>query len=188
MSVAVNGWNVEPLSVNPMIGPSADTLIALGAKYSTLIVNENDIWRLITPMFLHAGLIHYVFNMMALWFIGSAVECVHGFAAASIIFTISGIGGTLISAIFLPQYISVGASGGIFGLIGSCLADIVMNWHLLFCDFINEGQKKRNHILLLVLLFLDVGANTMLGMTPFVDNFTRKFYELSFDYRVFCEI
>lgn len=158
-----------------MIGPSSKTLIALGAKYSDLIVNENEIWRLITPMFLHAGLIHYVFNMMALWFVGSAVESIHGFFAASIIFTISAIGGTLLSAIFLPQFISVGASGGIFGLIGSCLADIVMNCHLLFSDFINEGQKKKSHLAILLLLLLDIAANTLLGMTPFVDNFTRKY-------------
>ena len=176
VSVGVNGWNIESFSVNPMIGPSASTLISLGAKYSNMIVNQNDIWRLVTPMFLHAGLIHYIFNMMALWFVGIAVESIHGFAAASIIFTISAIGGTLLSAIFLPQYISVGASGGIFGLIGSCLADIVMNWHLLFSDFVNEGQKKRNHVLILMLLFLDITANTLLGMTPFVDNFTRKYF------------
>jgi len=161
-----------------MIGPSADTLIALGAKYSTLIVDNNAIWRLVTPMFLHAGLIHFIFNMMALWFVGSAVESVHGFTAAFIIFTISAIGGTLLSAIFLPQFISVGASGGIFGLMGSCLADIVMNWHLLFSDFVNESQKKRNHVIILVLLFLDIGGNSLLGMTPFVDNFTRKFHEM----------
>lgn len=174
VSIAFNGWSVEPISTNPMIGPSAETLIQLGAKYTDLIVNENQVWRLVTPMFLHAGLIHYIFNMMALWFVGSAVESIHGFIAVSIIFTISAIGGTLMSAIFLPQYISVGASGGIFGLIGSCLADIVINWNLLFSDFVNEGQSKRSHATILVVLIIDIGANTLLGMTPFVDNFTRK--------------
>jgi len=36
-------------------------------------------------------------------------------------------GGTILSAIFLPDYITVGASGGIFGLIGGCIADIIVS-------------------------------------------------------------
>jgi len=69
-SIGLNGWKVEPLSVNPMIGPSAETLILMGAKDTTLIVNEQQWYRLFTPMFLHAGVIHYLLNMLALWFIG----------------------------------------------------------------------------------------------------------------------
>ena len=49
--------------------------------------------------------------MLALWFVGSAVEWSHGFFPALIIFVVPAIGGTILSAIFLPQYISVGASG-----------------------------------------------------------------------------
>ena len=62
--------------------------------------------------FLHAGIIHYVVNLLALWFIGSAVEQSHGFFAAALLFTLPAVGGTLLSALFLPEYISVGASGG----------------------------------------------------------------------------
>jgi len=50
--------------------------------------------------------------MLALWFIGSAVEQSHGFLAAALLFILPAIGGTLLSALFLPEYISVGASGG----------------------------------------------------------------------------
>jgi hypothetical protein len=51
------------------------------------------------------------------------------------------------SAIFLPEYISVGASGGIFGLIGACIADICINWSLLFSKHVNssdEGTRFRH--------------------------------------------
>jgi membrane associated rhomboid family serine protease len=71
-----------------MIGPSAETLIKMGAKQTSLIVNQGEWYRLFSPMVLHAGLIHYFLNMMALWFIGKAVEQCHGFAAAAIIFVI----------------------------------------------------------------------------------------------------
>lgn len=53
-----------------MIGPSADTLLRLGAKDTYLIVIEAEIFRLVSPMVLHAGLIHFFLNMFALWFVG----------------------------------------------------------------------------------------------------------------------
>ena len=142
----MNGWVVEPLEVNPMIGPSAQTLIRMGAKDSYLIVNENEAWRLLSSAVLHAGLVHYFINTLALWFVGKAIETSHGMVAATILFVVPAIGGTILSAIFLPEYITVGASGGIFGLIGACLSDIIMNWKLLFNDFVTENGKKHRQI------------------------------------------
>ena len=114
-SIAANDWSIEPLDENPMIGPSAETLVLMGAKDSFLIVNENEGWRIVTASVLHAGLVHYFINMLALWFVGAAIEMSHGWMAALIIFVLSAVGGTVLSAIFLPEAISVGASGGIFG-------------------------------------------------------------------------
>jgi len=174
LSIGVNGWKVEPLSINPMIGPSAQTLIDVGAKQTSLIVKENQWFRIFSPMVLHAGIIHFVLNMIALWFIGYAVEMNHGFFAIAILFIVPAIGGTLLSALFLPEYISVGASGGIFGLIGGCIADIVTNWNLLFSKEVNtsnHGQRFRN-FKVLVWLLLDIFLNVLIGLTPFVDNFT----------------
>jgi hypothetical protein len=51
-SLALNGWKIENFSVNPSLGPSASTLILMGAKESNLIVNHNEFWRLFTPMIL----------------------------------------------------------------------------------------------------------------------------------------
>jgi membrane associated rhomboid family serine protease len=173
-TIAVNGFKVEPLDENPMIGPSAQTLIKMGAKDSQKIVIEDEGWRLLSSTMLHAGLVHYFINMLALWFVGAAIEMSHGWVAAAIIFTISAVGGAILSALFLPEYITVGASGGIFGFIGACLADIVMNWKLLFCDFVSENGTKHRHAMVVVVLLLDIGLNSIIGLTPFVDNFTRK--------------
>jgi membrane associated rhomboid family serine protease len=174
VSIALNGWVVEPLEVNPMIGPSAQTLIRMGAKDSYLIVNENEAWRILSSAVLHAGLVHYFINTLALWFVGKAIETSHGMVAAAILFVIPAIGGTILSAIFLPEYITVGASGGIFGLIGACLSDIIMNWKLLFCDFVTENGKRHRHAMVVVFLLLDIVLNCIIGLTPYVDNFTRK--------------
>eukprot|EP00557_Chaetoceros_sp_GSL56_P013525 CAMPEP_0176483410 /NCGR_PEP_ID=MMETSP0200_2-20121128/3902_1 /TAXON_ID=947934 /ORGANISM="Chaetoceros sp., Strain GSL56" /LENGTH=942 /DNA_ID=CAMNT_0017879807 /DNA_START=143 /DNA_END=2974 /DNA_ORIENTATION=- len=173
-SISANGWTLEAFSVNPMLGPSAETLVSMGAKESLLIVQNGEVWRIISAMVLHAGLIHFVLNMLALWFVGKAVEQCHGFFPSLLLFVVPGIGGTILSAIFLPNMVSVGASGGIFGLIGACLADIYMNWGLLFNKFVN---RKNNHVHIYVLLALlvDVIVNSLIGLTPFVDNFTRKY-------------
>jgi membrane associated rhomboid family serine protease len=171
VSIGVNGWRVEPLTVNPMIGPSAQSLIDMGAKKTSLIVNDAEWYRLFTPMFLHAGVIHFVLNMLALWFIGYAVEQNHGFINVAILFIVPATGGTIISALFLPEYISVGASGGIFGLIGGCIADIIANWNLLFSKELNQGESFK-HVKVLIWLMLDILLNVIIGLTPFVDNFT----------------
>lgn len=173
-SIAMNEWSFEPLDQNPMIGPSAETLLRMGAKDSYLIVKENGAWRLLSSTVLHAGLVHYFINMLALWFVGAAIETSHGFAAAMILFVIPAVGGTILSGIFLPEYITVGASGGIFGLIGACLSDIIMNWKLLFCDFVTENGKKHRHAMVVVFLLMDIVLNSIIGLTPYVDNFTRK--------------
>jgi len=139
-----------------------------------LIVKEGEVWRLLSPMVLHAGFVHFFLNMLALWFVGKAIEQSHGFFASMLLFVVPAIGGTILSAIFLPNMISVGASGGIFGLIGACLADIFMNWGLLFNNFVN-GKNKHGHLYVLLALLLDIVVNSLIGLTPFVDNFTREY-------------
>ena len=52
VSIAINDWKFESMTLNPSFGPSAETLIIMGAKHSGLIVNGHEIWRLFTPMFL----------------------------------------------------------------------------------------------------------------------------------------
>ena len=84
-----------------MIGPSAQTLIRMGAKDTNLIVNEGEPWRLLTSTVLHAGLVHYFINMLALWFVGKAIETSHGTVAAAILFILPAVGGCILSAIFL---------------------------------------------------------------------------------------
>jgi len=93
VSIEMNeDWTLEPLNVKPIFGPSAQTLIAVGAKQTSLIVDKNEWFRLFTPMLLHAGIIHYFINMLALWLIGYAVDQSHGFIAPAILFMIPAVG------------------------------------------------------------------------------------------------
>jgi len=104
-------------------------------------------------------------------YIGRAVEQNHGSTKTAILFVVPAVGSTIFSALFLPQYISVGASGGIFGLIGACVAEIVKNRKLLFSDFINRGRSARHHLYVVFVLVLDIFVNLLMGLTPYTDNF-----------------
>eukprot|EP00980_Cylindrotheca_fusiformis_P012106 scaffold2923_cov121-Cylindrotheca_fusiformis.AAC.16 len=172
VTFGVNDWKIEPMTVNPLIGPSAQTLLDCGARSTNLIVNENQWYRLFTPMVLHAGLVHYLINMAAMYYIGGAVEQSHGHGSAAVLFIVPAVGGNILSAICLPQYISVGASGGIFGLIGGCVADITLNWSLLFLKSTTDQKDRWRHMMVLFWLAFDIILNCVIGLTPYVDNFT----------------
>ena len=94
---------MEPIKINPMIGPSAQTLITMGSKQTSLIVNQGEWYRLSSPMVLHTGLINYFLNMTVLWFIGKAVEQCQSFNTTTILFIIPMMDGTILGAIFLRE-------------------------------------------------------------------------------------
>ncbi len=50
ISIGLNGWKVEKLTINPMIGPSAEVLVQMGAKKTNLIVNDGEWFRIFTSM------------------------------------------------------------------------------------------------------------------------------------------
>ncbi len=80
------------------------------------------LYRLIASMFLHGGIVHFLFNMYALYIIGPQLESFFGKGKYLIIYLGSGVIGGLMSMLFQANYVvSVGASGAIFGLLGALL-------------------------------------------------------------------
>jgi membrane associated rhomboid family serine protease len=73
-------------------------------------------WTLVTYMFLHGGLGHILFNMLALYFFGSRVELRLGSRHFILLYLISGITGALLSLVFTPRAYIIGASGAVFGV------------------------------------------------------------------------
>ncbi|WP_147545780.1 rhomboid family intramembrane serine protease [Rubeoparvulum massiliense] len=136
---------------------NTETLIRFGAKVNPLIV-EGEWWRLFTPMFLHIGIYHLMFNSMALYVLGSLVERMYGSQRFVLIYLIAGIGGNVASFIF-SSAISAGASGAVFGLLGA----------LLYFGLRNR-QAFMNTIGFDVLVM--VGLNLSIGfIVPGIDNF-----------------
>ena len=105
-------------------------LLTFGAKYNPLIYS-GEIWRLLTCAFLHGGIVHIGFNMYALYAIGPQIEQIYGTKKYLLIYLSSCITSSMLSVIASPRTISVGASGGIFGLMGALLAFAICERHKL---------------------------------------------------------
>lgn len=124
------------------------TLYQFGAVLSSSVRN-GEIWRLLTGTFLHAGFIHLFANMYSLFIIGSQLETFVGKRKFVFIYLISALSGSLMSCIFSDS-LSVGASGAIFGLLGSML---YFGYHYR----LYLGSVLKNQIIPIILLNLFLG-------------------------------
>ncbi|KAJ8558512.1 hypothetical protein K7X08_034041 [Anisodus acutangulus] len=145
---------------NPLLGPSTTTLQKLGALDVNKVVEERQIWRLFSCMWLHAGVFHVAANMLSLLFVGIRLEQEFGFLRIGPLYVLAGVGGSLLSALFVRKKISVGASGALFGLLGAMLSELITNWTLY-----------ENKLATLLTLLLIIAINLAVGILPHVDNF-----------------
>jgi membrane associated rhomboid family serine protease len=103
--------------VTQMGSPSNEIFQAL-AQY-TPAIDAGQWWRIFTPVLLHAGLMHILFNMWALWVLGPQIERGVGTPAFVALYLASaGMGGVVAYYLGGPNDVAVGASGAIFGLFG----------------------------------------------------------------------
>jgi rhomboid protease GluP len=100
-----------------MGGIDNQVLIRLGAKYGPYMV-AGQWWRLVTAVFLHAGLFHIVMNLWCLFDLGPAVESLFSTTKFIVFYLVAGIVGFILSFLWSPFVVSIGASGAILGLIG----------------------------------------------------------------------
>lgn len=108
------------LYIIPIILNTYDSMINRFCLYGPYIREYGEYYRLITSGFLHADIFHLFFNCYALYIIGSQLEGFMGKGKYIIIYLFSLIMGSLMSITF-GNYPSIGASGAIFGLMGSLL-------------------------------------------------------------------
>jgi len=149
----------ESFYVNPWLGPSIETLVDCGGKFVPSIL-AGQWWRFITPIFLHTGIAHLFMNMLMQVRVGRSLEKSYGAARIAPIYILCGIFGNIVSAIFLPTQVEVGASGALFGFMGVLLADLFQNWSLL--------QSPWKNLLSLIFTIL---ISFAIGLLPGIDNF-----------------
>ena len=108
---------------------TGDRLYAMGRCGTYLVLRDGQYWRLLTSVFLHAGLTHLGSNLLVQILMGNIVERNLGHVRYLILFHLSGIGGNIVSVLYdnalgVNTY-SVGASGAVFGVMGVLVLLIV---------------------------------------------------------------
>ena len=121
-------------------------------------IRAGQFYRIISGTLLHGSIPHLLFNMYSLYILGSQLEGFFGKAKFALIYIFSAICGSFLSITFGQGAGSVGASGAIFGLMGSLL-------YFGFYYRVYLGQVVKSQILPLIAVNLLVGF-----MTPGIDN------------------
>jgi rhomboid protease GluP len=144
-----------------LFDPGNGSILMNGAKDSVAIVN-GEYWRFVTPIFIHIGLIHYLFNSYILYYIGNQLEGLLGAKRYLIVFIGAGILGNVASAIVSPV-MSAGASSSIFGLLG-CGFYLERTFRKKFAG--DPAMKSGNKAYAMTILI-----NLVFGFfVPFIDN------------------
>lgn len=140
---------------------NADVLIRYGAKYNDAII-AGQYWRFITPIFLHANILHVGLNMLNFFILGLFIERLFGHLRFLLAYLLTGVISIIASFSFAPQDISVGASGAIFGLVGAYSIFILMH----------RRAFSRGGIPAIAWLVVIIGLNLSIGLViPNVDNY-----------------
>jgi rhomboid protease GluP len=122
LTKAVIGVTTAVFVLEIVLAGSTDPTVGLLAQMGGLVkerVAAGEVWRLVTPMLLHAGILHILFNMFALFQVGPLVEETFGRPQFLVLYLLSGVCGEAASYLLSPAYgVGIGASGAICGFLG----------------------------------------------------------------------
>ncbi|KAG6410670.1 hypothetical protein SASPL_128735 [Salvia splendens] len=154
-------FSFQPLSENPLLGPSASTLDIMGSLRLRYLENDKQLWRLFTSPCLHAGVFHLIISLSSMTFVGIHLEQEFGPLRIGVIYILSALTGSLLAALFLQDRPSVASSGALFGLLGATLSGLIQNWKVY-------SKKFATLIAFATILLL----NFILGLMPLINNFS----------------
>ena len=114
-------------------GGTSDTMhmVDCGAAFAPAIIENHEIYRLFTSMFLHFGIEHLANNMLVLFVLGQRLEPVIGKVKFTLIYLLGGLGGNILSLymeVRKEEYaVSAGASGAVFAIMGAMIYVVIRN-------------------------------------------------------------
>lgn len=149
------------LRTRSILLPDTETLLGIGAK-DPVALAKGEYWRLITPMFIHIGILHFAVNSYMLYVVGYQLERILGGAWYLAVYLAAGVAGNVASAVFSVN-LSAGASGAIFGLLGAgFFLERTIGKRMMEVT----GKRPRNRA-----YAMTVAINLGFGfLVPFVDN------------------
>ena len=145
---------VSPLSPKPV------QLVMWGANFAPLSLGSQP-WRMLASNYVHIGIFHIFVNMWCLWNLGRLAERIFDRWTYMLVYTASGIAGSLASLWWHPQGIGAGASGAIFGLAGGLIA-------VLYPGKLPIAKEALKPTLGSLMMF--AAYNLFFGLVPGIDN------------------
>jgi rhomboid protease GluP len=126
------------------------------------LIQHGELWRLITAMFLHAGVLHWLSNSWGLYQLGSLYEVLFGSKRFTLIYFTTGIFAGIVSSLY-NHGPAVGASGAIFGLMGALIFSVRRSP-------LYRHQPWTRSLVRQLLVWIVI--NIVIGFSlPFIDNF-----------------
>ena len=120
IAVNVAIYLITALNAGSLFNPDPSASVYSDFALRPAFVAHGEWWRLLSAMFLHYNLFHIAFNMWALLVMGIPLEAMLGRLRFSVVYLLSGLGGSVLSFALGPTFESAaGASGAIFGLFGA---------------------------------------------------------------------
>ncbi len=139
-------------------GDSASAAVRFGALSPEHVFTFGQYYRLVTSMFVHFGLMHFLYNSFSLMIFGGRVERCYGHIQFSFIYFMSGLVASICSLMF-TRSVAGGASGAIFGIIGAAAAYALIT-----------GKSLSGLNYYIIVIFLIVGIS-MGFVTDNIDNY-----------------
>ena len=157
-----SGWPCPHRTTSNLTDPSNQCPLSELCGFQTLGNTPNQWYRFITPIFLHAGIVHIGFNMLLQLTLGREMERVIGSIRFLLVYLCSGIFGFVLGGNFAANGIAaMGASGSLFGIIAINLLDLLYTW--------GERESPGKE---LAFIMLDIIISFVLGLLPGLDNFS----------------
>ncbi|MFC7063680.1 rhomboid family intramembrane serine protease [Halobacillus seohaensis] len=135
------------------------------------LVSQGEYWRLVTPIFLHAGFAHALFNSFSLVLFGPALEQMLGKSKFILMYIISGIFGNIGTYLIAPHefYQHLGASGAVFGIFGVYLFMVLYRKSLIGPS--NSQLIMTIFVLGLFMTFMRTGINVWAHLFGLIGGF-----------------
>ncbi len=174
---ALIGINVLIFVIRALSPAWDNSLFNAGANNATLVLVQGEYYRLLSSMFLHAGLfdylghynftaaLHILSNMYILYAVGSSLERLMGHARFLIVYLLGGLGGAVLSTLLgdANSY-SVGASGAVFAIVAGEFVYLYHHRKLLGA----AGQARRRSLIGFAVMNFAIGLVSALPGSAFI--------------------
>jgi membrane associated rhomboid family serine protease len=160
VSLALEGWTIEELELNPWIGPTQAGVLSVGAQATPLVKGLGEWWRLFSSPFVSSGVVMLLLALSALWTYGRYLSKTMPMPAASVpgVFLAGAFMGAATSANLNTKYVSCGAMAGPCALLGGVWAEHLIHW-----------RNVPGHYLNLAVLTVITGVMIVVSLLPLAD-------------------